>query len=82
MTGLTAKRCEWASHRPFSLGGRSILESVIKQTGAYAASRKGRLSVFWGDQVFIPSVSLAYTPDSHVDILCTLGPMANEVGGG
>ena len=29
----------------------SILESVIQQTGIYAASRKGRLSVFWGDQV-------------------------------
>jgi hypothetical protein len=29
----------------------SILESVIVQTGIYAASRKGRLSVFWGDQV-------------------------------
>lgn len=25
----------------------TILESVIRQTGAYASSRKGRLSVFW-----------------------------------
>ncbi len=56
----------------------SILESVIKQTGAYAASRKGRLSVYWGDQVFIPSVEMAYAPSCHADILCTLGPMANE----
>jgi hypothetical protein len=56
----------------------SILESVIKQTGAYASSRKGRLSVFWGDQVFIPSVEVAYVPSCHVDILCTLGPMADE----
>jgi hypothetical protein len=31
----------------------TILESVIKQTGCYAKSRKGRLSVFWGDQVWI-----------------------------
>ena len=29
----------------------TILEAVIKQTGVYASSRKGRLSVFWGDQV-------------------------------
>lgn len=29
----------------------TILESVVKQTGVYAASRMGRLSVFWGDQV-------------------------------
>ena len=29
----------------------SILEAVIQQTGIYAAYRKGRLSVFWGDQV-------------------------------
>ena len=31
----------------------SILEAVIKQTGIYAASRPGRLSVFWGDQIFV-----------------------------
>jgi hypothetical protein len=43
--------------------------------GIYAASRKGRLSVFWGDQVFIPSASPTYTPQHHADILCTLGPM-------
>ena len=33
----------------------SILEAVILQTGIYASSRKGRISVFWGDQVFVPS---------------------------
>lgn len=53
----------------------SILESVVLQTGIYASSRKGRLSVFWGDQVFIPSVECAYEPKHHADILCTLGPM-------
>mmetsp|Transcript_69332 Transcript_69332/g.144774 ORF Transcript_69332/g.144774 Transcript_69332/m.144774 type:complete len:528 (-) Transcript_69332:232-1815(-) len=56
-------------------GCPSILESVIRQTGAYAASRKGRLSVFWGDQVFVPSVAVEYSADFHVDILCALGPM-------
>ena len=53
----------------------TILEAVIKQTGVYAKCRKGRLSVYWGDQVFIPSVSASYQPLYHVDILCKLGPM-------
>ena len=59
------------------IGGRdttiSILEAVIKQTGPYATSRGGRLSVFWGDQVFIPGKSFNYEADSHVDILAKLG---------
>jgi hypothetical protein len=48
------------------------LEAVVMQTGIYASSRKGRLSVFWGDQVFIPSASFQYTPTHHIDIMCTL----------
>ena len=56
----------------------TILEGVIKQTGCYASSRRGRLSVFWGDQVFIPSCSVTYEPSHHADILCKLGPMVDE----
>lgn len=56
----------------------TILEAVIKQTGCYAKSRMGRLSVFWGDQVFIPTVPVDYTVAHHVDILCSLGPMLSE----
>ena len=56
----------------------TILEAVIKQTSSYAASRPGRLSVFWGDQVFIPTVPVEYTVSHHVDILCSLGPMPSE----
>ncbi|CAM9435510.1 unnamed protein product [Choristocarpus tenellus] len=56
----------------------TILEGVVKQTGVYAKSRKGRLSVFWGDQVFIPSVGVEYESAFHADILCTLGPMLDE----
>eukprot|EP00466_Bigelowiella_natans_P016142 jgi/Bigna1/54291/estExt_Genewise1Plus.C_310075 len=56
----------------------TILEAVIKQTGVYASSRKGRLSVFWGDQVFIPSVPTKYTPTHHADILARLGPMPDQ----
>lgn len=56
----------------------TILESVVKQTGCYAKSRPGRLSVFWGDQVFIPTVDVEYTVAYHADILCSLGPMMSE----
>ncbi len=53
----------------------TILEAVIRQTGIYAHSRGGRLSVFWGDQVFIPSRETRYTPTHAVDILARIGPM-------
>ena len=60
----------------------TVLEAVVKQTGIYAPSRKGRLSVFWGDQVFIPSAAFSYAPTHHVDIMCTLlgdtAPTAEE----
>lgn len=56
----------------------TILEAVVKQTGCYAKSRPGRLSVFWGDQVFIPTAPAEYTVDHHIDILCSLGPMLSE----
>lgn len=52
----------------------SILEAVIKQTNVYASSRGGRLSVFWGDQIFVPEVTTKYTATAHVDILARLGP--------
>eukprot|EP00980_Cylindrotheca_fusiformis_P001096 scaffold305_cov110-Cylindrotheca_fusiformis.AAC.14 len=50
----------------------TVLEAVVQQSGIYAPSRKGRLSVFWGDQVFLPSVSFQYDPKHHIDIMCTL----------
>eukprot|EP01041_Mallomonas_annulata_P006356 gene6356-12854_t len=56
----------------------TILEAVLRQTGCYAKSRPGRLSVFWGDQVFIPTVPVEYKVCHHVDILCSLGPMLSE----
>jgi len=60
----------------------TVLEAVVKQTGIYASSRRGRLSVFWGDQVFIPSAPFVYTPTHHIDIMCTLlgdtAPTAEE----
>ncbi|DAZ99328.1 TPA: hypothetical protein N0F65_005179 [Lagenidium giganteum] len=53
----------------------TILEAVVKQTGVYAPSRRGRLSVFWGDQVFIPSANVKYDANHHIDILAALAPM-------
>jgi hypothetical protein len=56
----------------------TILEAVVKQTGVYASSRRGRLSVFWGDQVFIPSAEVKYEAKHHIDILAALAPMPSE----
>ncbi len=60
----------------------TVLEAVVKQTGVYAASRKGRLSVYWGDQIFVPSAPFKYIPTHHADIMCTLlgdkAPTAEE----
>ena len=56
----------------------TILEAVIKQTSVYASSRKKRVSVFWGDQIFVPSVKVEYQPNHHADILCQLGPMPDR----
>ncbi|ETI47434.1 hypothetical protein F441_08340 [Phytophthora nicotianae CJ01A1] len=56
----------------------TILEAVVKQTGVYASSRRGRLSVFWGDQVFIPSAEVNYEAKHHIDILAALAPMPSE----
>jgi hypothetical protein len=57
-----------------------VLEAVMRQTAIYA--RKGRLSVFWGDQVFLPSATFAVGQTHHVDILCSLlgdtAPTAEE----
>lgn len=56
----------------------TILESVVKQTGVYAGSRAGRLSVFWGDQIFVPTLDTDYEASrAHADILCMLAPMPN-----
>lgn len=52
----------------------TLLEAVIRQTGVYASCRRRRVSVFWGDQVFIPTREVHYTPTHHVDILVRLEP--------
>merc|ERR1711908_135884 len=58
----------------------TILEAVIIQTSIYAARAKGRLSVYWGDQVFVPTEAFDVAPTHHADILAQLGdtPSAQE----
>ena len=55
----------------------TVLESVIRQTSAYAKVRGGRCSVFWGDQIFVPSVALS-GGDHPADILAALRPMPSK----
>ncbi|MBM3132387.1 MAG: hypothetical protein FJZ95_05075, partial [Chloroflexi bacterium] len=47
----------------------TVLEAVIFQTGIFATSRPGRLCVFWGDQVFIPSNPVDFDGRHHAEIL-------------
>ncbi len=46
---------------------QSILQLVLDQTLTQTHVLKGRLSVFWGDQIFIPSVKLR-KPKSHAEV--------------
>ena len=56
----------------------TILEAVVRQTGCYAPKRAGRCSVFWGDQIFVPSAGHAESGGHHADILAQMGPMPSE----
>ena len=47
----------------------TIPEAVIFQTAIFAPSRGGRLSVWWGDQVFVPSVPVHGTSKFHAEIV-------------
>mmetsp|Transcript_26970 Transcript_26970/g.87135 ORF Transcript_26970/g.87135 Transcript_26970/m.87135 type:complete len:487 (-) Transcript_26970:170-1630(-) len=55
----------------------TVLEAVMRQTSSYASARGGRISVFWGDQVFVPSAGI--TKSTHAaDILAALRPMPSK----
>jgi len=58
----------------------TILEAVIIQTSLYAEAHRGRLAVYWGDQVFVPTEKPTYTPDHHADIMAKLGEFPTEEG--
>ncbi|MFN4173513.1 MAG: hypothetical protein ACK4HV_00205 [Parachlamydiaceae bacterium] len=56
----------------------TILEAVIRQTGIYANARRGRLSVFWADQLFVPATAPEIPSRHHADLLVKLIPMPTE----
>lgn len=56
----------------------TILEAVIKQTAVFSDCNQGRLSIFWGDQLFIPENLPITSPQSHVEILAKFDLAPNE----
>jgi len=55
----------------------TILESVLRQTSSYAPVRPKRVSVFWGDQIFVPSTGVTGC-EKPADILAALRPMPTK----
>lgn len=56
----------------------TILEAVIKQTAIFSECNQGRLSVFWGDQIFIPEHLPTEPPNCHVEILANFSEVASK----
>lgn len=56
----------------------SILEAVILQSSSLAENRKGRVSVFWGDQIFLPANPIKEQTPFDIDIYAKGRPMPNE----
>jgi len=46
----------------------TLLEAVIDQTSIFAETRKGRISVFWGDGLYIPSEDVFCEGKYHVEL--------------
>lgn len=60
---------------PYGASTTTLLEAVIRQTAIYSPGRGGRLSVFWGDQILIPSAAPPGRSTSHADILARILPL-------
>lgn len=59
----------------------TLLEATIFQSAIFAKNRPGRVMVFWGDQVFIPTrplESLQSPSESPVEILALAGDFSYE----
>lgn len=52
---------------PSSTGTQPILELVLEQTLSKIPFLKGRFSVFWGDQIFVPTIELS-PPKAHAEV--------------
>lgn len=46
----------------------TVLESLIRATALFSATQKGRLSVYFGDQIAIPARALTEAPRAHIDL--------------
>src|SRR5580692_9240377 len=55
----------------------TILEAVIKQTATFFPLLKGRLSVFWGDQIFFPKHEIAPS-NCPIDIFVIRRPIPSQ----
>jgi hypothetical protein len=62
---------------PAAEGYKSVIENLLQQTIPQVDHIKGRLFVFWGDQLFLPSQQLQ-TPSSHVEIFSQVIPIPTE----
>lgn len=56
----------------------TLLEAVIKQTAIYAPSSRGRLTTFWGDQLFIPSTMAPTHFPGHATLFAKFGDFPNK----
>lgn len=52
----------------------TILEAVAKQSSLFSQSMQGRITVFWGDQIFLPSKKIENIPRSAVLLFTKLQP--------
>jgi len=57
----------------------TMLEAVIRQSVLYSYARKGRLCVFWGDQVFQPSQVCETDVDQPVSIIAKQQQIPDEM---
>lgn len=62
---------------PGKSGTQTILELILTHTLTLTPHQKGRLSVFWGDQIFIPSTTLT-SPNDHINIFAMVGNFPNQ----
>lgn len=67
------------SNLPFAKDNTlSILEAVIWQSSSLAPVRKGKLSVFWGDQVFLPKSVSVEESQHEINIFSKGRPMPSR----
>lgn len=56
----------------------TLLEAVIFSTQIYAPTRESRLTVFWGDQIIIPSREPGLEEEGPVEIFCQKRRLPNN----